>query len=100
MSDGIGLNIRRVVLDVDKALKVPTLIEIGAAIHNSAGVRAFNITVTEVDQETMGTSITIEGEQIDYDALVRAIESSGAVVHSLDELVAGDRIIDYVPRAR
>lgn len=100
MSGGTEFNIRRVVLDVDKALKVPTLVEIGAAISSSSGVRAFNITVTEVDQETVGTSITVEGESIDYDALVRAIETSGAVVHSLDQLVAGDRIIDYVPRER
>ena len=100
MSGGTELNIRRVVLDVDKALKVPTLLEIGAAINNSPGVRAFNITVTEVDQETVGTSITVEGEAIDYDALMRAIETSGAVVHSLDQLVAGDRIIENVPRAR
>jgi len=95
-----ALNIRRVVIDVDKALTMPSLIEIARAIQGCAGVAAHNITVTEVDQETIGTSITIEGDHMDYDALVRAIESSGAVVHSLDELVCGDRIVDYVPRVR
>lgn len=100
MSHPEALDIRRVALDVDKALKVPTLNEIASAINRSPGVRAFNITVTEVDQETMGTSVTVEGEQIDYDALVAAIESSGAVVHSLDQIACGDRIIEYVPRAR
>jgi hypothetical protein len=94
------LNIRRVVLDVDKALKMPSLIEIATAIQNCAGVAAQNITVTEVDIETVGTSITIEGDAMDYDELVRAIEESGAVVHSLDELVCGDRIIACVPRSR
>lgn len=94
------LNIRRIVIDVDKALKTPTLIEIAAAIHLCEGVHASNVTVTEVDQETIGTSITIEGENLDYDALVRAIEHSGAVVHSLDQLICGDRILEYVPRAR
>ena len=94
------LNIRRIVIDVDKALKTPTLIEIAAAIHQCQGVQASNVTVTEVDQETIGTSITIEGENLDYDALVRAIEHSGAVVHSLDQLICGDRILEYVPRAR
>lgn len=94
------LNIRRVVMDVDKALRIPSLIEIGEAINRCPGVQAFNITVTEVDQETVGTSITVEGDNIDYEELVRVIESSGAVVHSLDELVCGERIIDYVPRVR
>ena len=87
-------------LDVDKALKMPSLVEIAGAIQSCSGVAAHNITVTEVDVETVGTSITIEGDNMDYNEIVRAIEESGAVVHSLDELVCGDRIIDYVPRAR
>jgi hypothetical protein len=95
-----ALNIRRVVMNVDKPLKVPTLADIGFAISNTPGARALNITVMEVGQEWVGTSITVEGEGIDYDALVRTIETSGAVVHSLDQLVAGDRIIEYVPCAR
>lgn len=77
------LNVRRVVIDVDKALKTPSLIEIAQAIHGCRGVQSSNITVTEVDQETMGTNITIEGVGLDYDEIVRAIEHSGAVVHSL-----------------
>ncbi|HEX4077436.1 MAG TPA: DUF211 domain-containing protein [Rhizomicrobium sp.] len=95
-----ALNIRRFVIDVDKALKTPTLIEIAAAIHSCKGVQASNITVTEVDQETIGTNITIEGEGLSYEEIVRAIEYSGAVVHSLDQVVSGSRILEYVPRAR
>lgn len=94
------LNIRRVVIDVDAALRSPTLIEIAQAIHGCQGVQASNITVTEVDQETVGTSITVEGDGMDYEALVRAIEHSGAVVHSLDELVCGDRVLESTPRVR
>lgn len=100
MNGRARLNVRRVVLDVDKALKTPTLIEIAQAIHNVNGVHASNITVTEVDQETLGTNITIEGEGLVYDELVRAIEASGAVVHSLDQLVCGDRVIEETPRSR
>jgi hypothetical protein len=94
------LNVRRLVIDVDKALKLPTLLDIAEAIHRCAGVSASNITVTEVDQETMGTNITIEGDMLDYEEIVRAIEHSGAVVHSLDQVIAGDRILEHVPRAR
>jgi uncharacterized protein len=95
-----ALNIRRVVLDVDMALKTPTLVEIAEAIHAVSGVQASNITVTEVDQETIGTNITIEGEALVYDDLVSAIEHSGAVVHSLDQIVCGDRLIEDTPRSR
>jgi len=94
------LNIRRLVMDVDAALRTPTLVEIAEAIHTCPGVQASNITVTEVDQETVGTSITVVGDGIEYEALVRAIEKSGAVVLNLDELVCGDRLLDNVPRSR
>lgn len=94
------LNIRRVVLDVDLALKMPSLIEIATAIHECAGVAGLNITVTEIDRETVGTDITIVGEHMDYEELVRAIEGSGAVVHNLDQLVCGEQLVERVPRTR
>ena len=59
------MNIRRVVLDVDKAISRPTLLEIARAIDSVAGVRGLNITVTDIDIETVGTDVTIEGENLD-----------------------------------
>ena len=56
--------------------------------------------MTEIDIETVGTNVTIEGENLDYDALVKAIESTGAVVHSIDQIVAGKEIIEAVNRRR
>ena len=58
------------------------------------------ITVTELDIETVGTDITDEGDDIDTAALIRTIEAAGAVLHSIDEIVAGDHIIEQVPRVR
>jgi uncharacterized protein len=94
------LNIRRLVLDVDKALSMPSLIDIAQAIQNCKGVEACNITVSDVDIETVGTNITIEGSSIDYDEIVREIENTGAAVHSLDQIVIGERVIENTPRAR
>jgi hypothetical protein len=94
------MDIRRVVLDVDKALARPQLTEIAAAIEAVSGVQALNITVTEIDIETVGMEITIEGELIEYEALVRAIEGTGSVVHSVDELATGSRLIENVERQR
>jgi len=71
-----------------------------AAIERAAGVQALNITVTEIDIETVGMVVTVEGERIDYAALVEAIDATGAVVHSIDQLAAGDRLIEGVKRAR
>lgn len=94
------MNIRRLVLDVDKAIARPSLVELAAVIEDVPGIEGVNITVTEIDVETLGTEITVEGEQINYSALVGAIESTGAVVHSLDELASGNRLVERVKRAR
>lgn len=94
------MNIRRLVLDMDKAIARPTLIEIAQAIDAVPGVHGLNITVTEIDIETVGTNVTIEGEGLDYDTIVNAIESTGAVVHSIDQIVAGTQIVEWISRKR
>jgi hypothetical protein len=93
------MNVRRMVLDVDKALARPSILEIAEAIDAVATVEAVNITVTEIDCETIGMEVTIEGNGLDYNVIAEAIANSGAVVHSIDELVTG-HIIERVPRRR
>lgn len=94
------MNIRRLQLDVDKAVARPDLLDLAEAIDAVRGVEAVNITVTDIDVETMGTEITIEGDNIDVTRLFSAIERAGAALHSIDEVVVGDRIINRVPRIR
>ncbi|HKJ96789.1 MAG TPA: DUF211 domain-containing protein, partial [Thermoplasmataceae archaeon] len=83
------MNVRRVVLDVDKSLNRPTLIELAEAIEAVPGVEALNISVTEMDMETMGTNITVEGTNIEFDKLIETIERTGAAIHSVDEIAVG-----------
>jgi hypothetical protein len=78
------INVRRLVLDVDTAIARPALIDLAEAIEHVAGVEGLNITVTEIDIETVGMNITIEGEHLDYAALVETIESTGTGAHSID----------------
>jgi hypothetical protein len=59
-----------------------------------------SIVVTEVDMETVGMEVTIEGENLIYDNLVNAIEKAGAVVHSVDQVTCGKRMITPVRRIR
>lgn len=94
------MNIRRLVLDVDKAMARPSLLEIAEAISDCRGVDAVNLTVSEIDIETVGMNITVEGEQMDYESIRQAIESTGAVVHSIDQLAVGNRLIEDVKRRR
>ncbi len=83
-------------LDVDKAIARPTLLDLTKAIGSVTGVEGVNITVIEIDIETMGMDVTVEGENIDYPALVKAIESTGAVVHSVDQIAFGSRLVERV----
>jgi hypothetical protein len=94
------MNIRRLVLDVDKAITRPAIVDLAQKIDEVPEVQAVNITVTEIDIETVGMSITVEGEGIDHAALLNAIELAGAVVNSIDQVAAGKRLIENVPRTR
>lgn len=94
------VNIRRLVLDVDKAMARPQLPDLARAINAVPGVEALNIVVTEIDLQTVGMEITIQGEMLDYDAIVRAIEEAGAVAHSIDEIATGNYLIEPVKRSR
>lgn len=94
------MKVRRLMLDVDKGFSEPTIIDIAKSIDKVNGVDAFNISVNEIDMETVGMIITVEGEDIDYLSLMKAIELTGAVVHSIDELVAGDHIVNFIKRKR
>ena len=94
------MNIRQLLLDVDKAIVRPSLLEIAAAIDACRGVEAVNITVEEIDIETVGMNVSIEGDGMDYEQISGAIELTGAIVHSLDEIAIGDRIIPRITRVR
>lgn len=94
------MNIRRLVLDVDKAISRPDLIALAEAIDGVTGVEGANITVTEIDIETVGMDITIEGDSMDHAAVIEAIEETGAVVHSIDQIVIGERVVERIKRER
>ncbi len=94
------MNLRRLVLDVDKAITRPSILEIASAIEAVPNVEGVNVTVTEIDVETVGMDVTVEGNGFEYNAIAKAIESTGAVVHSVDQLICGSRLVEGVSRSR
>lgn len=94
------MNIRQILLDVDKAVARPSLLDIARAVDGCRGVEAANITVEEIDIETVGMNVTVEGDNMDLDEITQAIELTGAVIHSLDEIAIGTHIIPRVVRVR
>jgi hypothetical protein len=59
-------------------------------------VRGLNISLKEVDQNTESITITLEGDDLHYDSIKEILEQAGAVIHSIDQVVAGQRIVEEV----
>ena len=85
--------IRRLVLDTLKPHE-PDIIELATQLSELEGITAVNISIYEMDRKVENAKITIEGEQIAYPAVLALIEDMGGAVHSIDEVVAGQMIID------
>jgi hypothetical protein len=87
--------IKRIVLDVLKPHQ-PSLIELSQSLATLSGVLGVNCVLDEVDQETESVKITIEGTDIDYAQVETVIRESGAVVHSVDSVSSGRKIVEEV----
>ena len=77
--------IKRVVLDVLKPHQ-PNVLEFASAIADKHSGCRVKITVTEVDEKTETTVVSIDSDDIPYEAIVDTITSLGASVHSIDEV--------------
>jgi hypothetical protein len=85
--------IRRLVLDTLKPHD-PSIIEMADELSELEGISAVNISIYEIDRKVENAKITIEGESISYLQVLEVIQEMGGAVHSVDEVVAGKRIID------
>jgi hypothetical protein len=88
-------DIKRLVLDVLKPHS-PSIIEISRKLASVKGVSGVNCSLDEVDQETESIKITIEGHAIDFDNVKTVITEFGAVIHSVDGVSAGRKLVDEV----
>lgn len=85
--------IKRLVLDVLKPHE-PTIIELANDLGDVDNVDGVNLSLYEVDQQTENVKITIEGTDINYNMVTHVIENLGGVIHSVDEIVAGKKIVE------
>jgi len=86
-------NIRRLVLDTLKPHE-PSIIELAKSLSELEGIDAVNISIYEIDRKVENAKITIEGEDVSYPMILDVITDLGGTVHSVDEVVAGSKIID------
>lgn len=88
--------IRRIVLDVLKPHE-PNIIELAQRLASLGGVDGVNISIYEVDRKVENAKITVEGSDLSYNDVLAIVEDAGGTVHSIDEAVAGQVVIDDSP---
>ncbi len=86
-------DIKRLVLDVLKPHQ-PSIVELSRRLAVLHGVTGVNCTIDEVDQETESLKITIEGTAIDYEKVEATVREMGAVIHSVDSVSAGRKLVE------
>ncbi|MCD6276111.1 MAG: DUF211 domain-containing protein [Thermoplasmata archaeon] len=87
--------IRRLVLDVMKPHK-PSIVDVALKLSKVKGVSGVNCMLDEVDQDTESLKVVMEGPNIDFEEVSDTLESLGAVIHSIDVVVAGKKIVEDV----
>lgn len=87
--------IRRVVLDVLKPHQ-PSNIILARELSEVDKVEGVNLALTEIDQNTETLKITVVGSDIDFEKIKEVLEELGGVIHSVDEIVAGKKIVESV----
>lgn len=91
--------IKRIVLDVLKPHK-PSLVEMSLRLSGLKGVDGVNLVLHEVDQDTESVKVTIEGTSINYVSVEEALRELGAVIHSVDMVSSGKRLVEDVRTAQ
>ena len=90
-----SVHIRRLVLDVLKP-HAPRMDVLAIAIGELEHVGSVNIVRTETDSSTEGIIVTIVGSDLKFDEIEAVLKDYGTSIHSVDEVVAGDKIIEPV----
>jgi hypothetical protein len=85
--------IRRVVIDLLKPHE-PTTVALAQTVSDVEGVESVNATLVETDQEVQNLKLTIEGEAIDYELLGETVSDLGGSIHSVDQVVCGQYVVE------
>ncbi|QKQ99528.1 DUF211 domain-containing protein [Metallosphaera tengchongensis] len=86
--------IRRVVLDVLKPIRGSSIVDLAEKLDNLPGVEGVNISVTDMDVETMGLSIVVEGTDVNFKQVQEVLEGEGCAIHSIDEVASGKSLVE------
>lgn len=86
-------SIRRLVVDVLKPHS-PTMPEFAKRVAGLEAIEGVTASLIELDQEVQNVKLTIEGDDLDVDAVERRIRDIGGTVHSIDQVACGQYIVE------
>ncbi len=87
--------VRRLVLDVLK-LHDPSLVSFAITLERIDTVSAVNCTLVEIDAKTENLKVVIEGTNIDYSLIAKAINDLHGSIHSIDQVICGKHLVEAI----
>lgn len=84
--------LRRIVLDVLKPHE-PSLLQFAERIDTVECIDGVTASLIEFDREVENVKLTIEGEDLDYEAIEEVIGGLGGTVHSVDQVAYGELVV-------
>jgi hypothetical protein len=88
--------VRRLVVDVLKPHD-PPLLEFARRISEVETVEGVSASLIELDNEVQNVKLTFEGDALSFESIEAAVERLGGTVHSVDEVVCGERVVEDRP---
>jgi hypothetical protein len=85
--------IRRLIVDVLKPYE-PTAVELAREVAACPGVDGVNLSLIETDNKVQNVKLTVEGPDVDFEAVTERVEALSGSVHSVDQVVCGDRVVE------
>ena len=79
------VTVRKMVLDVLKPME-PSILELAKNITGLEGVDSVSIDLLEIDKKVENVKISVSGHSLDYAEINKVIESTGATIHSIDNV--------------
>jgi len=62
-------------------------------LSSMPNIEGVNISLVEIDQNTESVKIAIEGNDINIKQIQELMKDHGAVIHSIDEVAVGKKIV-------
>jgi len=87
--------VRRLVIDVLKPHD-PSSVQVARTVADLPGIDGVNVTLVETDREVQTLKLTIEGPDVDHEAVETTVDELGGSVHSVDQVVCGELVVEGV----